>query len=229
MVALTQVELPTAGTEHIRSLLSEQGIHFANVQWHQVIELVLGYRFSDDSVDSRYLLDEFVRFVRRDYDMGYYDAEILVQDVNPLNAKIFMEGWMYVTSPKDKKAPLYFAPYFTQQGVNTGISMISRVLDAKTQRLADTEDVGEAPTTEHLNRWRSGLCMLRDRADNEGFSNFEARLFFLDRPIALLTPPLTKKAFKLSASSKQIPNQIPKGFSLRFDDLLMSGSQIGPP
>ena len=42
--------------------------------------------------------------------MGYYDAEILIQDVNLLNAKIYEDCWMYVTSPKDKKAPLYFAP-----------------------------------------------------------------------------------------------------------------------
>ena len=220
VVALTQVGLPTATIERVRSLLSEQGIRFSNVQWYQVIELVLSHRSSDDSEISRYLLNEFVRFIRRDYHMGYYDAEILIQDVNPLNATIFKQGWMYVTSPKDKKAPLYFAPYFTRQGVNSGLSMVSRVRDAKTLRLADTKDVIEAPTPEHLNRWRKGLSMLRERAEKEGFLNGETRLFFLDQPIRFLTSPLTKKAFK------RIPNQIPKGFSLGFDDLLKTGSEI---
>ena len=41
--------------------------------------------------------------------MGYYDAEILIQDVNMENANIYQSGWVYVTAPKDKKAPLYFA------------------------------------------------------------------------------------------------------------------------
>ena len=42
--------------------------------------------------------------------MGYHDAEILVQDLDPLNVEIFEEGWMYVTNSRDKRAPLYFAP-----------------------------------------------------------------------------------------------------------------------
>jgi hypothetical protein len=155
--------------------------------------------------------------------MSYYDAEIHIQDVNPCNAKIFEEGWMYVTALKDKKAPLYFAPYFTRKGADSGISMISRLVGARTVKLADTQDIFEPATEEQRKRWRRGLCMLRKRAEKEGFSHGLVRLFFLDRPIQFRSTPLSKKAFKAarpSEESKQIPPMIPKGFSLRFDELL---------
>ena len=42
--------------------------------------------------------------------MGYHDAEIHIQDVNCENEVIFRNQWVYVTNPKDKKAPLYFHP-----------------------------------------------------------------------------------------------------------------------
>ncbi len=216
VVALTQVELAPATRERVREKLSEQGIRFSNVQWHEVVELALSHRPSDGSGVSRYLFDEFNRYIRRDYHMGYHDAEILVQDVNLLNAEIFEEGWMYVTSPKDKKAPLYFAPYFTKQTANSGISVISHVIDTQVVVLADNPSIPEAPSGEHLKQWRTGLCKLRKRAKQEGFAHLETRLFYLDRPIRLRAP-LTKKAYKL------IPYQIPKGFSLRFDELLRLG------
>ena len=162
--------------------------------------------------------------------MGYYDVEILIQDVNPLNAKIFREGWMYVTSPKDRKAPLYFAPYFTKQGANSGISMISRVKDSEIVVLSDTQDVVvNLPSEEHLERWRYGLAALRERAKKEGFAHGKVRLFYLDRPIPFRATPFTKKDSKEAGLSKQIPSQIPKGFSLRFDDLLMMAPRIGYP
>ncbi|MXY44769.1 MAG: hypothetical protein F4Y50_12070 [Dehalococcoidia bacterium] len=227
VVALTQVELSTAVREKVRCELSRQGIRFSNIQWHEVVSLALGHRPSDDSEVSRYLFDEFTRYIRRDYRMGYYDAEILIQDVNPLNAKIFEEGWMYVTSPKDKKAPLYFAPYFTRQSVNTGISMISRVMDAEIVVLADKQDVVDDPTSdEHLKQWRNGLNELRKRAEAEGFADTEVRLFYLDCPVEIARPPITKTSFNQAGPSKRIPNQIPKGFSLRFDDLLKPGLGI---
>ena len=127
--------------------------------------------------------------------MGYYDAEILIQDVNPLNAEIFKEGWMYVTSLKDKKAPLYFAPYFTKKGANSGIEMISRVIYSEIVKLADTGDDVEAPTDEHRKRWLEGLCRLRIRTEKEGFFHDDQRLFYLDRPKILWNIPLSKKSF----------------------------------
>ena len=178
VVALTQVELPTTTFEYVDSVLSKLGIRFYNVRWHQVVELVLDHKPPNDARVLRYLLDEFISFVRGDYHMGYYDAEILIQDPNPLNATIFKEGWMYVSSLRDKKAPLYFALYFTRRGSKSGISMISRVRNSKTLRLVDADDVAEAPTNEHLKRWRKGLSMLRERAKDEGFLRFETRLFF---------------------------------------------------
>ena len=68
-----------------------------------------------------------------DDDMGFYDAEIMIRNVNTTNAKFFEEGWMYVTAPvKSMQAPLYFAPYFTGQGSDSGISMIAGVAGVKT-------------------------------------------------------------------------------------------------
>ena len=152
--------------------------------------------------------------------MSYYDAEIMVKDVNPYNAKIFEDCWMYVGSLKNKEAPLYFAPYCTKKGANSGISMVSRVVGARTVKLVDTQDIFEPATEEQRKRWRQGLCMLRKHSEAEGFSHKLVRVFFLDRPIAFRSMPLSKKAFKATGPSKQIPNQIPKGFSLRFDELL---------
>ena len=222
VVSLTQVELSTATVDKVRSKLSGLNINFYTVQWHQVVDLVMGHTPWPDSAISRYLFNEFIRYIRSDYQMGYYDAEILIQDTNFLNAKIFKEGWMCVTSSKSKKSPLYFAPYFTaSNGANTGISMFSRVLDTEIDRLSDKQDIpGDPPSDEHRSRWQDGLAHLRKRACKEGFAHREVRLFYLDRPITFIKPPLTKKAFKATGPPKQIPPMIPQGFSLRFDELL---------
>ena len=227
VIALTQVKLSTATREEVRSKLSEQDVQFSNMQWHEVVDLTLSHRPSDDSEVSRYLFDEFIRYIRRDYRMGYYDAEILLQDVNPLNAGIYREGWMYVTAPKDKKAPLYFAPYLTRQGANSGISMVSRILDTEVVVLADKQDVaGVPPSDEHLLRWRKGLGKLRERAEQEGFADRESRLFYFDRPVTIVEPPIKKRSFNEAGPPKRIPNQIPKGFTLGFDDLLRATSNV---
>ena len=155
--------------------------------------------------------------------MGYHDAEVSIQDVNAENAAIHEKGWIYVTSLKDKKAPLYFAPYFSGRGDDSGITKISRVKDVREVVLAEAdmvEDLTSPPSEEHAMRWSKGLSMLRDRALAEGFAESPTRLFFLDSPIDLWEKPLSKKAFRDSGISKQIPNQIPKGFHLGFDDLL---------
>lgn len=222
VVSLTQIELSAATADKVRSELSKLNIHFYAVQWHQIVKFVMSYTPSNDSAILRYIFDEFIRYIRSDYQMGYYDAEILIQDVNLLNAKVFREGWMYVTHPKDKKAPLYFAPYFTtEHGANAGISMFSRVIDTEIIVLANKQDIsGNPPSDEHRSRWEDGLAQLRKRARREGFAHGEVRLFYFDRPVTFRTSPLTKKSFNATGPSKQIPNQIPKGFSLRFDELL---------
>ena len=229
IVSLTQVELSTATVDRVRSELSKLNIHFYAVQWHQVVERVLKYRYSEgpassNSAVSRYLFDEFIRYIRRDYRMGYYDAEVHIQDVNRLNAKIYEEGWMYVTVINDKKAPLYFAPYFTNENDVPGISVFSRVTHVGiTDDVSDLKDVDipDAPS-EHRKRWRKGLSMICERAKDEGWKG-PNQLFFLDRPVTFRPSPLTKKSFNAMGAkgrSKRIPNQIPKGFSLRFDELL---------
>lgn len=221
VVALTQVELSTATREKVRAKLSKKSIQFSIVQWHEIVDLALRHRPSDGSEVSRYLFDEFINYIMRDYRMGYYDAEILIQDVNPLNAKVFKECWMYVTSLKDKKAPLYFAPYFTKQGSDSGISMISRVRDTEVVILAGNQDVAvDSPSGEHLERWRRGLAEFRKLAKEVGFSDYEVRVFYLDQPISFRSTPFTKQDSKEAGLSKQIPSQIPKGFSLTFGDLL---------
>ena len=230
VVALTQVELSAATREKVRANLSEKSIQFNNVQWHEVVDLSLRHQPSGGSEVSRYLFDEFIHYIMRDYRMGYYDAEILIQDVNPRNAGIFTECWMYVTSLKDKKAPLYFAPYFTKQGGESGISMISRVRDTEVVILAGNQDVAvDSPSGEHLERWRRGLAEFRILAKEVGFSDYKVRLFYLDQPIKFRTMPITKKSFSETGPSKKIPSQIPKGFSLGFDDLLIPRANIGQP
>ena len=217
VVALTQVELSAALKDKIQKKFPEK-IRFGNVQWHEVIDIALSHKPSDGSDVSQYLFNEFIRYIRMDYSMGYYDAEILIQDVNPENAKIFKEGWMYVTDLKDKKAPLYFAPYFTP---SIGISMIGRVRDTEIAVLAEKQGiVANPPSNEHRERWSNGLKMLIERAKKEKFADKKTRLFYLDRPITIATTPISKVSFNRSEPSKKIPNQIPKGFSLGFDELL---------
>ena len=223
IVSLTQVGLPSETRRLVGEKLSKLDVSFHHVQWHRIMELVLGHRPRKDTPVSRHLFREYVRFIRRDYRrMGYYDAEILIQDVNLINARIYEEGWMYVTGIKDKKAPLYFAPYFTRQNAREGISRLSRVEDVQIDRLADTQDWLEGRTGEPYERWRRGLSLLRERAGQENFLRSEVQLFFLSHPMTISEPPLTKRRFRETVSGKEIPNQIPKGFSLRFDELLQA-------
>jgi len=227
LVALTQVELSETIEREVRARLSRERIKFRRIQWHEIIDSVLRYRPPRAPAASGFLFDEFIRYIRSDYQMGYFDAEIAIQDVNLLNAGIYEDCWMYVTSPKDKKAPLYFAPYFTKQNRHPGLSMFSRVVEIENTRLVDkrVEDVRgtSAPTDEHLEKWRDGIARLRKRANREGFIYGDVRLLYLDKPIMLGQTPLTKKAYNDVDPPRKIPNQIPKGFSLTFGELVAVG------
>ena len=236
MVALTQIQLAEDTQEKIGSKLPN-GIRFKNVQWHEVIEIVLNHKPSDGSEVSRFLYNEFNRFIKGDYNMGYHDAEIHIQDVNCDNEVIFRNQWVYVTNPKDKKAPLYFSPYFTKRGApkgreptNPGISMMSRVIDdSEIVILSSQKEIGvEPPSEEHRKRWKHGFQELRKRGENErknekgkkDWVDQETRVFYFDRPMTIAKTPITKKSFKATHPSKQIPTMIPNGFSLRIDELL---------
>ena len=157
--------------------------------------------------------------------MSYYDAEIMVKDVNPTNTRFFEEGWLYVSSLKNQEAPMYLAPYLTGKGANSGISMISRVVGTRAVVLADTQDTFEPATDEQRERWSKGLRMLREHAEASGFADALLRLYFLDRPIAFGPKPLTKKALYQAGitKGKKPLGMIPIGFTLRFDQLLAHG------
>lgn len=216
IVALTQVAFPATAAREVGTKLAKEGINFRPAQWHKVLDVAIRHRPANSSAVSRYLFDQFSRYIRRDYQMGYYDAEVSIQDVNLENAAIYEECWVYVTSLKDKAAPLYFAPYFTRESEHPGISLVSRVLDIRTGKPAQIAiDESAAPTEEHRRRWTEGLERVIARSKREGWGNGEGRLFCLDRPL-----PLGKTLIKAKGGSNGIPTQIPKGFSLRFDELL---------
>ena len=230
VASLTQVELSEAVEEKARSGLAKHGIQFSSVQWHEVIDLAIRHKPSGRSYVSRYIFDQFVRFVRSDYQMNYYDAEISIQDVNLLNAKVFEKGWMYVTSTADKSAPLYFAPYFTKENPISGITMMSRVLHTEVVVLANDPTAFNDPTkSEHNSQWECGLEMLKKRAHEEGWEKGQSRLLYLDKPMVIARTPISKSTFNATSPTKRIPNQIPKGFHLRFDELMRSDLGFGAP
>ena len=222
VVSLTRGELSRVTRDEVVSELSPRPkIRFEAIQWHQVIDLVLRHGPSDGSEVSQYQFDEFIRYIRGDYDMGYYDAEIKIQDTNPDNAKVFEEGWMQLTSYRTR-SPLYVAPYFTGKG--GGISMIARVVGVASINFADPPDTFEPVTREPVTEaqrqhWSQGLRMLWKLYPQPT----DQMILFLDKPMPFKSPPLTKKTFNAarpSKESKQIPQQIPQGFHLRFDELL---------
>ena len=167
IVALTQVALLPSTRAEVSRRLSRQRVSFSAVQWHQVLELAVRHKPTDGSEVSRFLYDEFIRYAVKDYNMGYYDAEVLIQDVNPLNSEIFLNGWMYVTSLKDKRAPLYFAPYHTNLGARSGITQLSQVVDTKVVRLVDEAEPLDDGTLAQIEHWRVGWTELRERARTE--------------------------------------------------------------
>lgn len=217
VASLTQGALSSVTQDEVRSKLPP-GICLSVIQWHEVIERVLKHQSSDCSEVSQYLFDEFIRYTRGDYDMGYYDAEIKIQDTNPKNAKVFREGWMQLTSNRTR-SPLYVAPYFT--GKRGGISMIARVVGVESINLFAIPDGYEPATREPVTKeqrehWCEGLSMLRGLYQEP----VEQMVLFLDEPMPFKCPSLTKKVFNATNPSKQIPQQIPQGFHLRFDELL---------
>ena len=222
IATLTHVELSAAVHDAVDSKLAAKGMRLMPIQWHEIVEIVFQHRPSDDSEVSQYLLNEFINHINRDYDMRYYDAEVLIQDTNVCNAEIFEEGWVCAINPKSKKAPLYFAPYFTGKGANSGICMISRVIDDKIIHLKDDPGVLTSGTPEQQKHWERGLHKVQKRikAEPKVFPAECARVLMLDKPITFRTVPLSKKEFDSTKATKQMPNMLPTGFSLQFDELL---------
>ena len=237
VVALTQPKLNENTSRSVKIKLAERGIGFKSVQWHQVIDLALSHWPCNDSEVPHFLFQQFIGFIRRDYDMNYYDAEVHIQDIDERNEGIFEKGLMYVTSPGDKKAPLYFAPYFTRTRskdkprINQeGISKISRVLHTEVVDLNSLICGRHSVSTElplfkeHGHKWVEGLQLICERARDSAVEEKWAksqRLYYYGEPIKFAASPITKKSYNAKKPEKQIPDQIPKGFSLRLDQLVL--------
>jgi len=151
------------------------------------------------------------------------DDEVMVQDVNPLNAGIYLDGYMYVGGQKHIPRPSFFAPYFTEECQarvpeigEAGIACYSEVFAVHEIDHADLlrNPVGFAPDSQirahqYWNRWQRGLRAIAKRAREEPFQPEVHLLYFLLEPIQLTG--IVKKRGWLS--------QIPWGFGTTLDRL----------
>ena len=233
IVAITRNKQDTQVNQLVAQKLRRKSIRFYGVQWCEVYSLAWRSFLNGKGLAPHWVLDEFVRFFRRDYEMEHYDAEVAIQDVDNLNAEIFFEGGMYVTDRKDKAEPLYFAPYLTNtirkessyKSPYNGISQVSRVLYVEDltveEFLGTTPDSIRRSEDHRRERWTIGLNLIRSRAMNEAWDRSNVnRLYFLDRPFRLPGVPLVK-----SKKPAIIPQRIPSGFSLTFEQLLRRRSK----
>lgn len=215
----------SGSTEQISQECTDSGITFYSLRWRKIFEIVQKRSHSKrNSPEMCYLYNQFIRFLKEDYRMGFYDVEVKVQDVDEENAKIYYEG-MYIGSPSEA---LYFAPYFTHGG--GGITHVSRVIRSVKTKIDDSVfnvfdrdfDKNDSEYKEHGARWRRGLDLILKRAKRKGekggFYGKECTLYFLGEPIPLGRKLLKSKSFR----------QIPPFFSLRFDELLTL-KELGSP
>lgn len=162
--------------------------------------------------------------------MDFYNIEARIQDMDPLNAKIFENGWMYVSDSYGNKEYQYFAPYFTGECAVPGISMISRVVHVVRYKVADLLakqiELPDAPSEQHRRSWQLGVSAIRARAKAEEWKPTDTgKLFYLDCPETFRTPALTKIAYNDTNPPKKLgPSRIPRGFTLKYDELLTKSS-----
>lgn len=156
--------------------------------------------------------------------MTYYDVEVLIQDVNNVNADIYNNGWMYICGPNARMAPLYFAPYFTKDtGDKPGLSHFSRVLRVEKDIIDNnliekyqSDFTGKSDLMGRWsNHWKEGMKGIITRASKEGFMGQTLALYFLDEPIQIINPPL----LKLMLKHHRFP-RIPRNYSRTFAELL---------
>ncbi len=153
-----------------------------------------------------------------------YDAEVLIQDVNRVNAEIYGNGHMYVGGAIHMQNPLYFAPYFSQENEKPGLYDVSRVLWVESANIHKNGVEkqfarwfkSEPEMREYRERWEKywhkGLQLILQRAKKEKWNpKDENRLYFLDHPLTIRMTPLMK-CEKL--------RQIPRNYSLDFVDVL---------
>ena len=161
--------------------------------------------------------------------MDRQTVDVRIQDVDLLNSKIFENGWMYVGYASIEKQPLYFAPYFTNECTIPGISLIGKIIHLAHCKVTDILNgqvkLHEAPSGQHSLNWKNGLNVIRSRAIKEEWPPQDGlALFYFDRPEPFRSPSLTKKIYNDTNPSKQIPSQIPTGFSLEYGELLVKSS-----
>jgi len=161
---------------------------------------------------------------------GTFDAEVMIQDVNPENAMAYFGCYLYVADRRRPLHPLYLAPYFKQgcekvvpEVQESGVSWISRVLEVREVHLRDLVrfPIGYQPSPEirahkYWQRWHRGILawMQREtnaRAKGEDWSKFDPqRLYFLSEPA------------QFCRTVKKAPGQtqLGPGFSRTLFDLL---------
>ncbi len=210
----------------IEDKLRGSGIELRSAQWHQILEVVLNrQRQVRGHLWQSVFLSEFANFFRGHYEMKFYDAEVMVQDEDPANAPIYLDDYMYVGGSRVCRAPLYFAPYFTQacinhkslpKGTSNGISHISKVEAVQTISLRDLLANPTAAASPELQRhvlwerWRRGLDHIRQRADREEWKDDSVWLYFLSEPA-----PLGRTVRKRKGHARLAP-----GFRTTFLSLL---------
>jgi len=223
IVALTRDSLDSGVRRKVEGRLNGSGIKLRTAQWHQILEVALDRRQQLQVDTPQWLfLSEFLNFFREHYEMKYYEAEVLIRDVNAGNAQVYWEGHMYIGTERFRIAPLYLVPYFTRENNQQGITHVSRVLHVDT---AETHDGATAiiqrfenyfaqkPALEdHWRKWwKTGLeSITRWYADEEKKgNNWTMRLYFLGEPVKIRETPLKK-----ARNFPQIPVNYGKNITL---------------
>lgn len=156
--------------------------------------------------------------------MAQYD-EVMIRDVDALNARIYLDGYMYVGGENHIPGWRFFAPYFTKECEalvpevgEAGIACYSQVFAERGEIDMVRYPVGFSPdgpmlAHKYWNRWQQGLQAIANRARNESWSGI-SRLWFLLEPLRL--PRVVKKHGWLS--------QIPPHYGTSLDRLRAANS-----
>lgn len=224
IIALVRDSRPT---KPISEECARNGIVFYALRWRDILEILQRAADRKSPPDTKHLYEQFLMFAKEDYKMGFYDVEVKVQDVDEENAKIYHEGRMYIGSPVEA---LYFAPYFTGGG---GITHVSRVVhlvqatidESMSDLLRREFDSNNPEYAEHWKYWEQGLALILQRAKRRGrkggFYGEEGNLHFLGEPISV-------RSGKKALLKSNVFRQIPRHYSLRFDQLLTL-EKLGSP
>lgn len=197
---------------HSETVGDYASINLRSTTWEDVYHLIRRRADPRSSGPFAWALNEFMTFFREDYEMPYYDAEVLIQDVSGEQHDLFTKFHIYRRDCKGKHAPLYFAPYHTRGGA--GVTDIAHCLRVFEDRV-DAGLVGrmeaalstEPKFNQQWPRWREGLTFLIERDANAAPMQ---RFFFLDAPQGL--------GKQLKKGPRQ--TQLPVGFSKTFQELL---------